>query len=88
MYHHCRFGVAFAAICLWPAASIAADAIKIGFPIPLSGPTSVYGKPVLPGAEMAVAEINGKGGVLGKSSKFYRAMARPMPMSPCGCRAS
>jgi branched-chain amino acid transport system substrate-binding protein len=65
MYHRCRFLI-FAAICLWPAVSIAADTIKIGFPIPLSGPTSVYGKPVLAGAEMAVAEINAKGGVLGK----------------------
>src|SRR5215472_9519805 len=61
MHHRCRFAVAFAAICLWPVASIAADTIKIGFPIPLSGPTSVYGKPV-----MAGAEINAKGGVLGK----------------------
>src|SRR5215471_16728655 len=66
MHHVRRFGIAFAAICLWPVASIAADTIKIGFPIPLSGPTSVYGKPVLAGAEMAVAEINAKGGVLGK----------------------
>src|SRR5689334_15252161 len=66
MYHHFRFGVAFAAISFWPVASLAADTIKIGFPIPLSGPTSVYGKPVLAGAEMAVGEINAKGGVLGK----------------------
>jgi branched-chain amino acid transport system substrate-binding protein len=66
MYHHFRFGVAFAAISFWPVASLAADTIKIGFPIPLSGPTSVYGKPVLAGAEMAVGEINANGGVLGK----------------------
>lgn len=51
---------------LAPSAAIAADTIKIGFPIPLSGPTAVYGKPVLAGAEMAVAEINAKGGVLGR----------------------
>jgi branched-chain amino acid transport system substrate-binding protein len=56
-----------AAIALWPlAASAAADTIKIGFPIPLSGPTAVYGQPVLQGAQMAVAEINAKGGVLGR----------------------
>jgi branched-chain amino acid transport system substrate-binding protein len=65
MYHGCRF-LTFAAICLWPTVLMAADTIKIGFPIPLSGPTSVYGKPVLAGAEMAVTEINAKGGVLGK----------------------
>lgn len=50
----------------WPVAASAADTIKIGFPIPLSGPGSVYGKPILAGAEMAVAEINAKGGVLGR----------------------
>jgi branched-chain amino acid transport system substrate-binding protein len=50
----------------WPLAARAADTIKIGFPIPLSGPTAVYGKPVLAGAQMAVAEINASGGVLGR----------------------
>ena len=49
-----------------PLGAAAADTIKIGFPIPLSGPTAVYGEPVLKGAEMAVAEINAKGGVLGR----------------------
>lgn len=48
------------------SAAFAAETIKIGFPIPLSGPTAVYGEPVLKGAEMAVAEINAKGGVLGR----------------------
>jgi len=47
-----------------PFAAVAAEPIKIGFPIPLSGPTAVYGEPILKGAEMAVAEINAKGGVL------------------------
>ncbi len=49
-----------------PLSATAADPIKIGFPIPLSGPTAVYGVPILKGAEMAVAEINAKGGVLGR----------------------
>ncbi|HVB18394.1 MAG TPA: ABC transporter substrate-binding protein [Stellaceae bacterium] len=49
-----------------PLGASAADSIKIGFPIPLSGPTAVYGEPILKGAEMAVAEINAKGGVLGR----------------------
>ena len=30
------------------------------------GPTAVYGVPVIKGAELAVAEINAKGGVLGR----------------------
>jgi branched-chain amino acid transport system substrate-binding protein len=66
MYRHCRFALACAVVALWPAASMAAGTIKIGFPIPLSGPGAVYGKPVLAGAQMAVAEINAQGGVLGK----------------------
>jgi branched-chain amino acid transport system substrate-binding protein len=49
-----------------PLAAAAEGPIKIGFPIPLSGPTAVYGEPVLKGAEMAVTEINDKGGVLGR----------------------
>src|SRR5579859_5552622 len=51
---------------LWPLTAGASDPIKIGFPIPLSGPTAVYGEPVVKGAEMAVNEINAKGGVLGR----------------------
>jgi branched-chain amino acid transport system substrate-binding protein len=54
------------AVVLWPLSAGAADPIKIGFPIPLSGPTAVYGEPVLQGAQMAAAEINAKGGVLGR----------------------
>jgi branched-chain amino acid transport system substrate-binding protein len=66
MFH--RYGLALASTLLlsWPLAARAADTIKIGFPMPLSGPTAVYGKPVLAGAEMAVAEINAKGGLLGR----------------------
>jgi branched-chain amino acid transport system substrate-binding protein len=46
-------------------AAIAAD-IKIGYPMPLSGPASVYGVPIVKGAEMAVQEINAAGGILGQ----------------------
>lgn len=58
--------VACSAMALSPFGARAADNIKIGFPIPLSGPTAVYGKPVLAGAQLAVKEINDKGGVLGR----------------------
>ena len=66
MFH--RYGLVLASTLLisWPLAASAADTIKIGFPIPLSGVGAVYGKPVLAGAQMAVAEINANGGVLGK----------------------
>jgi branched-chain amino acid transport system substrate-binding protein len=51
---------------LLPFAAAAENTIKIGYPMPLSGPTSVYGVPITKGAEMAVQEINAKGGVLGR----------------------
>jgi branched-chain amino acid transport system substrate-binding protein len=64
-YHrHLALVLTVAALC--PLSAGAADNIKIGFPIPLSGPTAVYGEPVLKGAEIAVSEINAKGGVLGR----------------------
>ena len=51
MRHRHWLAAATAAIALYPiAAATAADTIKIGFPIPLSGPTAVYGEPVLKGA--------------------------------------
>jgi branched-chain amino acid transport system substrate-binding protein len=60
-------GFAIAAVVAFaPLGASAADNIKIGFPIPLSGPTAVYGEPVLRGAELAVKQINEKGGVLGR----------------------
>lgn len=58
--------VACAAMLMAPLGARAADNIKIGFPIPLSGPTAVYGVPILKGAELAVSQINAKGGVLGR----------------------
>ncbi len=66
MEHRHYLAPLLAATVLFPLAARAADAIKIGFPIPLSGPTAVYGEPILKGAEMAVSEINAKGGVLGR----------------------
>src|SRR5271170_4898475 len=49
-----------------PFAASAADTIKIGFPMPLSGPAAVYGVPVTKGAQLAIADINAAGGVLGR----------------------
>ncbi|MFZ2006102.1 MAG: ABC transporter substrate-binding protein [Stellaceae bacterium] len=59
-------GMLAAAAASVPLAASAADSIKIGFPIPMSGFAAVYGVPISKGAEMAVAEINAKGGVLGR----------------------
>ena len=90
MHHHRWLAALWAAVTLAPlAAASAAETIKIGFPMPLSGPTAVYGVPVTKGAELAVAEINAKGGVLGrKLENRCRATARPMPTRRCASLAS
>ena len=66
MHYRLWLAALWASVALAPLAAVAADPIKIGFPIPLSGPAAVYGRPILAGAEMAIAEINAKGGVLGR----------------------
>ncbi|MBV9562688.1 MAG: ABC transporter substrate-binding protein [Bradyrhizobium sp.] len=58
--------VACAAAALAPWGAAAESTIRIGFPMPLSGPAAVYGVPVTKGAELAVADINAQGGVLGR----------------------
>jgi branched-chain amino acid transport system substrate-binding protein len=57
---------AAASAAVMPLPVWAADPIKIGFPMALSGPNALYGQPALRGAEMYVEETNAKGGVLGR----------------------
>ncbi|HUC11355.1 MAG TPA: ABC transporter substrate-binding protein [Stellaceae bacterium] len=66
MFRRAVLALGFVGMLVAPVAASAAEPIKIGFPIPLSGPTATYGVPILKGAELAVAEINAKGGVLGR----------------------
>jgi len=70
MSPHRILAAALLAAGLVPAAAVAENTIKIGFPMPLSGPASVYGVPITKGAEMAVQEINAKGGVLGRKREL------------------
>ena len=44
----------------------AADAVKIGFDDPLTGTYAAYGKNELIGCQLAVEQINAKGGILGR----------------------
>jgi branched-chain amino acid transport system substrate-binding protein len=57
-----------AAACttLLAAPSLAAEPIKIGVPVGLSGANSVVAPSVVQSAQLAVEEINAKGGVLGR----------------------
>jgi branched-chain amino acid transport system substrate-binding protein len=66
MFHRHMLALAVGIVASMPWAASAQGTIKIGFPIPLSGPTAVYGEPILQGAQMAAAEINTKGGILGR----------------------
>jgi urea transport system substrate-binding protein len=51
----------------------AADTIKIGVPVGLSGANSVVAPSVVQSAELAVEEINAKGGVLGRKLELIVA---------------
>ena len=63
-----RLGTSFFLVGLVCAALPAAaqKAIKIGYPVILSGPGALIGEPSLKGAQMYVDEVNAKGGVLGR----------------------
>ena len=58
--------VVLAALLALPLAAEAQKPIKVGMPIPLSGPPALFGEPASKGAQMYVEEINAKGGVLGR----------------------
>lgn len=57
-------GIAFAAAT--SGSVLAADPIKIGIPVGLSGANSVVAPSVVQSAELAAEEINAKGGILGR----------------------
>ncbi len=60
-------GAALCASAMFTASpTLAQQPVKIGLAIPLTGPTAGYGKDGRMGAELAAAEINAAGGVLGK----------------------
>jgi branched-chain amino acid transport system substrate-binding protein len=53
-------------VLLVPVAADAQKPIKVGMPMPLSGPPALFGDPATKGALMFVEELNAKGGVLGR----------------------
>jgi branched-chain amino acid transport system substrate-binding protein len=53
-------------VLLWATTAVAADVIKLGGMYPLSGRAADLGITCKQGAELAVKEVNAKGGVLGK----------------------
>ena len=57
----------------WPHAAIAEEPIKIGVPYPMIGPYAPDGAEIIAGVTMAVEEINGQGGLLGRPLKIVTA---------------
>src|SRR5712691_8461969 len=55
-----------AALLALPPSAEAQKPIKVGVPLPLSGPPALFGEPASKGAQMFVDELNAKGGVLGR----------------------
>ena len=51
----------------------ASSTVKLGLNYELSGDVSTYGAGLVQGIEMAVAEINAAGGVLGKQIELVKA---------------
>ncbi|MDO9710765.1 substrate-binding protein [Paracraurococcus lichenis] len=63
-----------AAPAIWrPKLAAAAEPIRIGMPIGLSGANSVVAPSVVQAAQVAIAEINGAGGVLGRQLELMVA---------------
>src|SRR5881396_2766963 len=54
------------ALLALPLSAEAQKPIKVGVPLPLSGPPALFGEPASKGAQMYVDELNAKGGVLGR----------------------
>ena len=65
-------GLAYAALTCSTFA-FAADPVKIGIPIALSGPASVVAPSTLQAAQLAVDEINAMGGILGRQVSIESA---------------
>jgi branched-chain amino acid transport system substrate-binding protein len=59
-------GIATAGALMFAHSALAADPIKIGIPVGLSGANSVVAPSVVQSAELAAEEINAAGGILGR----------------------
>src|SRR5512135_3764888 len=68
-----KTAIAVAMVLVLASAASAADTIKLGGMYPLSGRAEALGRECKLGAEQAVAEINAKGGVLGKKFELLSA---------------
>lgn len=61
------------------APAYAQNTIKVGMPMPISGPAALYGEPAVKGARMFVDEVNAAGGVLGKKIELVVRDSKAAP---------
>lgn len=61
------------AMLMSPKLAVAADTVKIGAPLVLSGSTAEIGQSALQGLQMAVDDLNQKGGLLGRQIEIVKA---------------
>ncbi len=67
-----------AALTVSATSGLADDPVKVGILIPQSGPAGLFGPSSQNSAELAVAEINGDGGILGRMVEpFYADVGGP-----------
>ena len=58
--------LALACALVSPKLAEAADPIRFGLVVPLSGPVAVFGVPEKQAVDLMTEEVNGKGGILGR----------------------
>jgi branched-chain amino acid transport system substrate-binding protein len=68
-----KFGLGVFALALGIAGAAQAQDIRIGAAGPMTGAEAVFGAQLKAGAEAAVADLNAKGGVLGKKLQLFIA---------------
>ena len=73
------------AMALGMTAAQAAEPIKIGVLYPIAGTGAIYGTPAMHGHDMAVDEVNAKGGILGRK---VETVARDTKLNPAAAAAA
>lgn len=72
-------GLPLALIATTGVAMAQGNPIKVGVPLPLSGPAALYGEPALKGAQLFVQELNAAGGVLGRKIELVVRDSKATP---------
>jgi branched-chain amino acid transport system substrate-binding protein len=64
-------GIALAAVPFWPRRAVAAEPIKIGMPLALTGPLGSVGQQLKRGGELWAKTQNAKGGLVGRQIQLF-----------------